>query len=465
MNEDYDVIVLGTGVKECIISALMSYIAKKKVLHLDRNPYYGGESSSLNLEQLFKRFRDGKKPPEKLGKSREYCVDLCPKFLMACGNLVKLLIKTSVTDYLEFRSVGASYYLYKGKPVLVPNNAKTFTTSKIVGIMDKGKVKKFLEFVGSYDPADPRTHKKGKDTLKIDEMTCADLYKAFDLPDNVKDFIGQAIGLYLNDEYLEEPAIELIQRGQLYANSVARYGHSPYIYPKYGLCGLPEGFSRRCAVHGGVYMLNSDEKKNFIEKIHYDEDGKVVGVQVDGQTAKCTQLIADPSYFVGTNKVKVTHKISRGIYILDHPIKDTNNVDSCQIIIPWKTLDTKKYKARKSNIFVCMTSYEHNIAAPGKYIAVCSALSEHKDPIDDLKPAIDLFGKYDEEFVWQTDYFESVNTSSEDNVFITKSYDATTHFESCSTEVMELYEKITGQALDLQTEKAETEEKKEDGKT
>ena len=54
---DYDslmglqVIVLGTGLTECILSGLLS-VEGKKVLHMDRNDYYGGDSASLNLEQV-----------------------------------------------------------------------------------------------------------------------------------------------------------------------------------------------------------------------------------------------------------------------------------------------------------------------------------------------------------------------------------------------------------------------------
>lgn len=58
MDQEYDVIVLGTGLKECILSGLMSGQGKK-VLHMDRNSYYGGESASLNLEQLWHKFRPG----------------------------------------------------------------------------------------------------------------------------------------------------------------------------------------------------------------------------------------------------------------------------------------------------------------------------------------------------------------------------------------------------------------------
>ena len=45
------VVVLGTGLTECILSGLLS-VEGKKVLHMDRNDYYGGESASLNLTQV-----------------------------------------------------------------------------------------------------------------------------------------------------------------------------------------------------------------------------------------------------------------------------------------------------------------------------------------------------------------------------------------------------------------------------
>lgn len=48
----------------------------------DRNDYYGGASASLNLEQLFAKYKDGKKPPETLGRARDYNVDIVPKFIM-----------------------------------------------------------------------------------------------------------------------------------------------------------------------------------------------------------------------------------------------------------------------------------------------------------------------------------------------------------------------------------------------
>ncbi|CAO3570551.1 unnamed protein product [Mortierella alpina] len=68
MDETYDVVVMGTGLTECILSGLLS-IEGKKVLHVDRNDYYGGESASLNLTQLFKKFRGAEAPPLLLAKT------------------------------------------------------------------------------------------------------------------------------------------------------------------------------------------------------------------------------------------------------------------------------------------------------------------------------------------------------------------------------------------------------------
>ena len=39
--------------------------------------------------QLYERFRPGQKAPSTLGASRDYNVDMVPKFIMAHGNLVR----------------------------------------------------------------------------------------------------------------------------------------------------------------------------------------------------------------------------------------------------------------------------------------------------------------------------------------------------------------------------------------
>jgi len=61
MEEAYDVIVLGTGLTECIISGLLS-VNGKKVLHIDRNDYYGGDCASLIWIKLGASLKRMEKP-------------------------------------------------------------------------------------------------------------------------------------------------------------------------------------------------------------------------------------------------------------------------------------------------------------------------------------------------------------------------------------------------------------------
>lgn len=160
-----------------------------------------------------------------------------------------------------------------------------------------------------------------------------DVFKKFGLEDNTIDFLGHAVGLYNDDTYLEQPAIETIKKIQLYVESLGKYGDSPFLYPIYGLGGLPESFSRLCAIHGGTYMLNTK-----VDEILF-KDGKVCGIKSGEEEAKAPMVICDPSYVQNIpGKVKATQRVVRAICILDHPIPSTNDSTSCQIILPQKQL-------------------------------------------------------------------------------------------------------------------------------
>jgi Rab GDP dissociation inhibitor len=431
MEDSYDVIVLGTGLKECIMSGLMS-VSKLKVLHIDRNSYYGGESASLNLEDLYKRFRGSEQPPKELGRTRDYCVDLCPKFLMACGDLVKMLLHTKVTRYLEFKSIAGCYVQQKGTIHKVPATPKEALNSGLMGIFQKRRFRDFIQFVSNYKESDPKTHSG----LDLNKMTCQACFDYWKLEPGTIQFTGHCIALYPDDSYLKAPAKDMVERCKLYAYSVSRYGNSPFIYPIWGLGGLPEGFSRLCAVHGGVYMLNKP-----VDEVVY-EKGRVVGVKSQGQTAKCKMVLGDPSYFAGTDKVKKTGEVARCICIMSHPIPGTNE-ESAQIIIP------ASEAKRNNDIYVSCVSYHHKVAPNKKYIAVINSRVETKEPKKELDAAIKMLGAIDQQFFWVADMYEPTSDGSKDGVYITTSYDPTTHFESATVEAISLYSRMTGNKVDL----------------
>ncbi|KAL0040014.1 hypothetical protein WJX79_002376 [Trebouxia sp. C0005] len=421
MDASYDAIVLGTGLKECIISGLLS-VDGLKVLHIDRNNYYGGQSASLNLNQLYERFRPGQKPPTKLGSSRDYNVDMVPKFIMAGGELVRVLVHTDVTKYLEFKAVDGSFVLSKNVVQKVPATDMEAIRSPLMGLLEKNRARKFFSFVQNYDETNPKTHQG----MNLRRLSMADVYKQFGLGEMTIDFIGHAIALHRDDSYMGQPAYDTVMKVKLYYNSLTRFEGtaSPYIYPLYGLGELPQAFARLSAVYGGTYML----AKPDVEVVY--EEGVAVGVSSEGETAKAKLVVGDPSYF--PDKVRRTSKVVRAMCLLSHPIPNTNNAPSAQIILPQRQVN------RRSDIYVFCCSYQHNVAAKDMWIAFVSTTVETSQPENELLPGLALLGSVDEKFVEVTDVYEPNESGQRDKAFISKGYDATSHFETTVEDVLEM---------------------------
>eukprot|EP00054_Salpingoeca_dolichothecata_P027228 m.198792 g.198792 ORF g.198792 m.198792 type:complete len:446 (-) comp25899_c3_seq1:154-1491(-) len=432
MDEEYDVIVCGTGLKECILSGLLS-VAGKKVLHIDKNDYYGGASASLTpLEKLYEHFGKTDKPGEDMGRGRDWNVDLVPKFLMANGSLVKMLIHTDVTRYLEFKSVEGSYvWKSGGKVYKVPSTESEALSTSLMGLFEKRRFRNFLLWVHAFDEKDEKTWKG----LNPATTVMHEVYTKFGLDRNTSDFTGHALALYRDDDYLTRPILETINRIKLYSESVARFGNSPYLYPLYGLGELPQGFARLSAIYGGTYMLAKPVEEFVME------DGKVVGVKSEGEVAKAKIVICDPSY--AQNRVKKTGQLVRAICIMDHPIPQTKNALSCQIILPGNQVK------RKNDIYIGCVSYAHNVAAKGKFICICSTTVETDNPEAELKPAFDTIGPTIDRFLCVEDLYEPQDDGRESGVFVTKSYDATSHFETTCDDILDVYERVVGSPLDL----------------
>jgi len=439
MVDEYDAIILGTGLKECILSGVLS-VEGKKVLHMDRNTYYGAESASLNLNQLFEKFKKGT-PSTALGQSRDYNVDLIPKFLMSCGTLVQILVKTDVTRYLEFKAVDGSFVVNGGKIYKVPSTGAEALKSSLMGIMEKRRCQKFLEYIGEWEEDNPKTHQG----LNLKQITTTALFQHFGLKPDTIDFVGHAMALRDNDAYLNQPALETVFRIRLYGESVLRYGNSPYIYPLYGLAEMPQGFARLSAIYGGTYMLNK-----AVQEIIFDGNGKAIGVKSEGEIAKCKLVVGDPSYF--PNKVKKVGQVVSCICIISAPVPGTNNAESAQIIIPQKELK------RNYDIYISVVSHAHNVAPKGRWIALVSTQVETQKPEAELEPGIKLLGKVDEIFYQVRDLYEPLDDGKKDQVFISKSYDPETHFDKSCEDILDIYKRITGKDMDL------TPPKKDDSK-
>lgn len=451
---EYDVVVLGTGLTECVLSGVLS-VKGKKVLHIDRNDHYGGESASLNIEALFKKYGNvsgGSEPWKKYGRVNDWNIDLVPKLLMANGELTNILVSTDVTRYLEFRQIAGSYVQQgagaRASVAKVPSTPAEALSSPLMGLFEKRRAKKFLEFVGAFDAANPSTH----NGLNVNTQTMKEVYDKFGLETTTRDFIGHSMALYQSDEYINAPgqAKETIERIRLYANSMARYGKSPYIYPLYGLGELPQGFARLSAIYGGTYMLNTS-----VDEILKDASGKVTGIKAtmaergnEEQSmkfeTKTKMILGDPSYF--PDKVRVTGYLLKCICILNHPIDKTNDSDSLQLIIPQSQV------GRKHDIYIAVVSGAHNVCPKGYYIAIVSTIAESSANHHlELQPGLERLGRIEEKFMGAPiPLYEPLSDGTQDGIFISKSYDATSHFETTTDDVRDIYRRATGEELKVE---------------
>jgi len=104
-----------------------------------------------------------------------------------------------------------------------------------------------------------------------------------------------------------------------------------------------------------------------------------------------------------------------------------------------------------------MVSSIHQVCKTGFYIAIISATVETSNPEKELDIAFKLLGPVREKFITVSDVFAPV-TDFKDGIFVTKSLDPTSHFETATDDVINLYKIITGKDIDLENLPEETED-------
>lgn len=87
-------------------------------------------------------------------------------FKLLAGELVKLLIKSGVTRYLEFKLIEGSYVYKGGKLYKVPADEKEALATSLMGIFEKRRFRNFLVFANDFNPDDPKTWKGDIMSLK-----------------------------------------------------------------------------------------------------------------------------------------------------------------------------------------------------------------------------------------------------------------------------------------------------------
>lgn len=188
LETHYDLCIQGTGLVESIIACAAAKCGIK-VIHLDKNDYYGGNYSSHSFDTFVQLGSESDadttpslmtiigrayelnspsvesqtdKPTSQshlrselfnkaMKSSRYFSIDLTSKLLLCSGQSVDCFLKSRVSEYLEFKSIEALHYLSSPEEVLkVPCSKSDVFNSKLLTAMEKRLLTKFLQFVDDY---------------------------------------------------------------------------------------------------------------------------------------------------------------------------------------------------------------------------------------------------------------------------------------------------------------------------
>lgn len=291
--ETVDVLIAGTGLVESVLAAALAWQGSN-VLHVDCNDYYGDSAATLTVDQIklwVDRVNSGAIPSYNNAKlyvstavgnsgsgryaSRDFGIDLSPKILFAKSDLLSILVKSRVHQYLEFQPL-STFHTYENDCFeKLTNTKQDIFTDQNLSLMTKRNLMRFLKFVLNWEqmPDVWGPYRDKSITQFLFDKFKLDKPQVFELV--------FSIGLCSNIETKVPLALQRIRR---YLTSFDVYGPFPVLYSKYGGAGeVSQGFCRSAAVAGATYKLN--------EKIYSYNPTTKVATFSDGSKVTVTEKV------------------------------------------------------------------------------------------------------------------------------------------------------------------------------
>ena len=343
--EKVDVLIAGTGMVESVLAAALAWQGSN-ILHIDANEYYGDTSATLTVDQLrswVTRVDSGEIPgysdasitvSEKIGKGKQYAsrdfgIDLTPKILFAKSDLLSILVKSRVHQYLEFQSLSTFHTYENDSFEKLTNSKQEIFTNQRLPLMTKHNLMRFIKFALTW---------RDKEEIwgpYADRSIVDFLLEKFKLERPQVFELVFSLGLCLKRDTKVPEALQRIHR---YLISYDVYGPFPALYSKYGGAGeLSQGFCRSAAVAGTTYKLN--ERLSF-----YDPTTKVAVFEDGSKVSVSERVILSPSQAPkgGKHIPEQKHEIHRMTCIVEKSCEEwfSNGESAAVIVFPPGSLRT-----------------------------------------------------------------------------------------------------------------------------
>ncbi|KAG6331963.1 hypothetical protein ID866_7126 [Astraeus odoratus] len=264
MENEFDVIILGTGLTESITAAALAK-AKLKVAHVDPNVYYGADEATLPLDEIAawaerhssSNTTDQDGPCIKyeveycsavdVSHPKQYALSLSPSVIPAVGPFITSIIASGVARYGEYKLLGPVSIYHDTQFKHVPRSKEDVFRDQRIPLIEKRRLMRFLVFAAGEYETSPEF--RGKEDVPFSEF----LRQTFSLSEEVAQIVTFALGYCSSTG---ETTSSALPRVRSCLKSTGRYGPSPFLVGYYGGSGeLAQGFCRSAAVHGAVYIL------------------------------------------------------------------------------------------------------------------------------------------------------------------------------------------------------------------
>lgn len=422
-KETHDVVIFGTGLAECMVAYEMAKEGKK-VFVIDTHEIYGEDFSTLKYEDLTKSdlFNVHKVISEDtklMDNSNQFNIDLIPKLLLMESDLKNVFLKDQIDQIIGFSPIVGSF-LYSNKLHTIPKNEKQAMSSGAVsGFIQKTKVARFFYNLRNVD----KLGYAYKSTMKQE-------FDMFGLDSTSIDFIGHAIALHLNNNYLKEHPKKTYDHILRFIQSVVSYDNSesPFIYPQYGLSDICQAYVRKAACLNSIFMLNAKNIKIDLEK----KEVAVTDPNEEDLLISYTDIVLNPNYlnFISsqTQEVKVYKEIIRCILVC----KKNKKYDGSRNI----TFLHNNFM-RQNDVFGVVLDSK-SMACPKEYeICILSTVKETNDIEEELKVFMNKF-EVIEYYIGTRNILNNENK----NVLCTRSIDESVLMENIYEDVKRILKEL-----------------------
>ena len=409
--ERYDVILLGTGLTECILANLLR-IEGKTVLILDRERFSGGANGSIaDLESLQEKF--SVPLPVKDG---EWNVDLVPKILFGRNEETQLL--NFIGLKVKCESIQSVMILQNDVVRLVPNSTQQIDILKIPN-PDKVVCKELIQL----------SKEKSVSSKCNFEQRAEEYLDKRKVTSETKEILLHGM---LGD-YREKTLLDLLNTLGNFCKGQKVKGTSLQ-YPVFGLGELINELLKKFLSRGGRLMLN-----RAVEHVH--STGGMVVVEARGLKAMSKILIGDPSYFdAGESQ---TQKIVRALCVIDRKLVfEAGKCRSCFITVPGQQV------GKHHDTHVLVLGHDHCVSPEGLFVVYASTIAESEDAEAEIKRTLKFLGTVKATAVYVTSHCISRHESTQ-KILKTSSYDYKMSWDDIVDDVSRLYEIIAGKKLIL----------------